>query len=141
MITIWTDFIKHNFFGIQYVFLLAFVYLGFKIYGSENKSQFKTREADRINDFEALNSIKSKNETTSSKTPPLFLPGVRLQGAPHEILGVDKNASPEQIQIAYKELIKRYHPDKYIGQNPAEIAQAQKTAAILNEAKNTLLKK
>ncbi|MCP3944261.1 MAG: DnaJ domain-containing protein [Desulfobacteraceae bacterium] len=30
----------------------------------------------------------------------------------HEILGVCPNATPEQIQAAYKEKIKRYHPDK-----------------------------
>ena len=31
----------------------------------------------------------------------------------YEILGVDPMASPDQIRVAYRELVKKYHPDNY----------------------------
>ena len=36
------------------------------------------------------------------------------QKAPHEILGVDKNASDAEIKNAYRRLAAQYHPDKVV---------------------------
>ena len=33
---------------------------------------------------------------------------------PYEVLGIKENATDEEIKAAYKELVKKYHPDKYI---------------------------
>lgn len=43
---------------------------------------------------------------------------------PYSILGVGKNATPEEIKHAYRELANKYHPDKvsHLGEEFREIA-------------------
>ena len=57
---------------------------------------------------------------------------------PYEILGVPSNATEEQIKTAYKELAKKYHPDKYAN-NPLSDLAAEKMQEI-NWAYNELMK-
>lgn len=55
---------------------------------------------------------------------------------PHEVLGVSKNATQDEIKTAYRKLAKQYHPDRYIGNPLADLA-AEKFKEI-NEAYDTL---
>ena len=36
---------------------------------------------------------------------------------PYKVLEIDENATQEQIKEAYRRLVKKYHPDKYVN-NP-----------------------
>jgi DnaJ-domain-containing protein 1 len=72
---------------------------------------------------------------------PLQLMGIRIDGAPHEILGVSIDANPDQIQRAYRELMKRYHPDKIGLQGSRAWKDAQKIAEAINLAKQVMLDK
>ncbi|GFR35515.1 J domain-containing protein [Thermobrachium celere] len=56
---------------------------------------------------------------------------------PYEVLGVDKNASMEDIKRAYRELVKKYHPDRY-HDNPLKELAEEKLREI-NEAYEYLL--
>lgn len=57
---------------------------------------------------------------------------------PYEILGINKNASKEEIQQAYRKMAKKYHPDQY-GDNPLRDLAEQKMREI-NEAYDYLMK-
>ena len=41
---------------------------------------------------------------------------------PYSVLGVSENATDEEINNAYKELVKKYHPDKYANSDLADLA-------------------
>ena len=58
---------------------------------------------------------------------------------PYKVLGVPTNATESQIKEAYRELAKKYHPDKYINNPLADLA-AEKMREI-NEAYDALMKK
>ena len=58
---------------------------------------------------------------------------------PHEVLGVDRTASAEQIRAAYRVLARVYHPDRHTDA-PAEVrAEVEKRMADLNSAYMALL--
>lgn len=57
---------------------------------------------------------------------------------PYEVLGVRQGASEEEIKKAYRELVKKYHPDRY-SDNPLQDLAEEKLREI-NEAYDTLMK-
>lgn len=42
---------------------------------------------------------------------------------PYKVLGVSPNATEDEIKAAYKELVKKYHPDQYQGSPISEVAE------------------
>jgi hypothetical protein len=77
----------------------------------------------------------------SAKNPTLLLTGIKLEGMPHEILGVSPQATKKEIQKAYRDLMKRYHPDVVAPAGSARWREAQKIAEAINRAKEAMLGK
>lgn len=48
----------------------------------------------------------------------------KINKSPYEILGINENATKEEIQKAYKDKVKQYHPDKvsHLGEELQKIA-------------------
>ena len=57
---------------------------------------------------------------------------------PYEVLGIKPGASEEEIRAAYRELVKKYHPDKYVDNPLADLAEEKMQE--INEAYDTLMK-
>lgn len=57
---------------------------------------------------------------------------------PYEVLGVSRTATEEEVKTAYRNLAKKYHPDKYAGTDLADLA-TEKMQEI-NEAYDTICK-
>ncbi|MEG1584482.1 MAG: DnaJ domain-containing protein, partial [Anaerovorax sp.] len=57
---------------------------------------------------------------------------------PYEVLGIKEGASQEEIKAAYREQVKKYHPDKFQNNPLYELAQEKLREA--NEAYDTLTK-
>ena len=56
----------------------------------------------------------------------------------YEILGVDKNASDDEIKAAYRRLAKKYHPDLYTTKPEAERKEAEEMFKKINHAYQVL---
>ena len=56
---------------------------------------------------------------------------------PYEVLGLKPGATEEEIKAAYRELVKKYHPDRYMD-NPLNDLAEEKMREI-NEAYDTLI--
>lgn len=109
---------------------------------SVGKSGFAVREADVRKP--APRAPANRQDLANSKMErkvPLQLEGIRTDGPPHEVLGVKPGATEEEIQKAYRERMKRYHPDKVGRPGSREWNDAQKIAEAINAAKNELLKR
>ncbi len=55
---------------------------------------------------------------------------------PYSVLGVSRDASPEEIKRAYRDLARKYHPDNYVGNDLADLAQEKMKE--INEAYDTI---
>ena len=64
------------------------------------RAEQRTKEAQRAQQ-------RAEAEAAAAKAAPEF--------DPHEILGVEKTASPAEIKATYRKLVAQYHPDKAPG--------------------------
>lgn len=99
------------------------------------ESKFKLREAERLKNQKSGGFKPSQKK----KSEPLMLEGIRLDVEPHVLLNVSFNASKSEIMKSYRDLMKRYHPDKVGRPGTPEWMDAQRIAESINRAKDELL--
>lgn len=135
--------VKHLFYLLQVAFGFGVALYFLFLRSREPKSAFRVREEDLRKPeearFPAPNVHKTTGPSRSKPKPPLQLAGLRIDGAAHEILGVAPGASAREIQKAYRDLIKRFHPDVVGRPGSREWADAQKIAEAINRAKDEML--
>ncbi len=56
----------------------------------------------------------------------------------YQLLGISRNASDDEIKQAYRQQMRRYHPDRVAAASPAEQAYAAQRALRINAAYQTL---
>ena len=56
----------------------------------------------------------------------------------YEILGVNQDASEEEIKVAWRKLALRFHPDKHISSSPEDKAKAE-MAFLSGKTAHTIL--
>ena len=78
----------------------------------------------RMPDFESIKAMFVKNTDNAYK-----------------ILEVEPNASENEIKAAYRKMVKKYHPDKLRGQDPAMIKGAEEKFREFQKAYETLMNK
>ena len=57
----------------------------------------------------------------------------------YEILGVSRNATAEEIKMAFRKLAKIWHPDRHVGESEAEIKHAEYMFKLVHEAYECLM--
>ena len=85
-------------------------------------SQVVTGMQLRLPDFESIKAMFVKNTDNAYK-----------------ILEVETNANSDEIKRAYRNMVKKYHPDKLRGQDPAMIKGAEEKFREVQKAYETLM--
>jgi hypothetical protein len=137
-----TDWISGHFgliqIGVSAFFILLWVYTRVR---EDSKSRFKLREADR-NDLHFKRGQEAHTEANKpSRRESLKLGGIVKDGAAHEVIGISALANEAEIQKAYKEKMKRYHPDALGPPGSREWNEGTEIAEAINRARNTMLEK
>ena len=57
---------------------------------------------------------------------------------PYQILGVDRNATDDQVKAAYREMARKYHPDNF-NDNPAAAELATEKMQEINDAYDKII--
>ncbi|RYZ67911.1 MAG: J domain-containing protein [Proteobacteria bacterium] len=135
------EWLIHNFYLVYAAVPLVLGYLLLKKFNdSASSSQFRRGNSDLPPTY-----IQLKNSAARAKSQepakPLQLAGFRTDAPPHEILGVTPHASVAEIQRAYKEMMKRFHPDRVGAPGSQAWQDAQPIAEAINRARDLMLKR
>jgi DnaJ-class molecular chaperone len=87
---------------------------------------------------ERLAAKRAKKAAKLAAAPP---PELVDGKAAHDILGVDEDASAEDVRAAFQRLMKDHHPDRVANLGPAEQRRAEAKAKRLSRAYEIMKKR
>lgn len=132
-----------KFFQGSQLFLLFIIGAAVLIFSwSQSNRNQRHGKSSPLDDADSNPGSKTKPGFSSggaSLKQTLLLEGIRINGLPHETLGISPHAREPEIQKAYKDLMKRFHPDRVGPQGSQPWKDAQKIAEALNDARQKML--
>jgi len=105
---------------------------------TRKESSFKIREAELKK--KPVSGGPSLADAKIKINRPLQLGGIQINAPAHQILGIQAQASESEIQRAYREKMKQYHPDVVGRPGSREWQDAQKIAEAIIRAKDEMMK-
>lgn len=119
---------------------LVFERAGLKTYSGTRWRQWVSRRPAVESGSETESNMREKQthsaETQKDNASPTQLP----LHHPLQILGLDRDSTPQQIRSRFRALVKQYHPDKHGSLDRSQIDQASKKLKSLIEAYEKLEK-
>ena len=126
-------------FGWGWLDDLVILFLLWRFFYSMKKSPFQNRRFYQRT-YRYFNDGQGRSERTGSGTREP--PGAgHPSNDPYQILGIQRNASTEEIKKAYRQLANKYHPDKvhHLGEEFKKLAEQR--FKEIEEAFRTLTKR
>lgn len=134
----WFGWIDDTFFIGLLIYYLRFGRLPGFIY-RQNRSSHRTGMGDQAQGKgRSEPGPDPRNPSQNSRSGPDLRQKAR-KVPPHEILGVSPDATPEEIQAAYRKAVKAYHPDRVASLGPELQELANKKFIEIKEAYNRLM--
>lgn len=127
--------------AVAVALLALIVWTLIRMLSGRDQSQFRKYEHESRS-FDRVSARERSNEPRSDRRKVVIeLDGFSVDRKPHEILGVEPNASKAEIQKAFKRLMLRFHPDRVGPPNSREWKDAQPIADAIIRAKDEMLSK
>lgn len=118
------DLIPDTIFGIGWLDdIITWILLWWFYYRKPGEEKIRQKFEEKMDDF--FKQSPNKEKQTSSD--------------PHDILGVSKDASKEEVQKAYRQLANKYHPDKVSHLGEEFGALAEKRFKEIQQAYQTIM--
>ena len=125
-------------FGWGWLDDLFILFLLWRFFYSAKKSPFQNRRFDSRN-YQYFNKGYGRSESTGSGARQPF-GADPSSNDPYQVLGIERNATEDEIKHAYRQLANKYHPDKvhHLGEEFKKLAEQR--FKEIEEAYRTLTK-
>ena len=86
------------------------------------------------------NVAPSRAAPSSSPALTSALPSWNASTPPHVVLGIPSDAKAQVVDMAYRALVKKYHPDRFSSWGPEYMDRAHEITILLQKARDMLMK-